>query len=111
MDFKVGGVWKHVMRGPDGAEYPNSSVFEEILEPRRIVYSHGGGRIGGPSVQFRATWTFDSVDSGSKTKVTIHQVFASAAERAKVALEFGAIKGGRQTLERLREYLSHAGKT
>jgi hypothetical protein len=32
-------------------------------------------------------------------------VFASAAERDFVVKEFGAIEGGRQTFERLEEYL------
>src|SRR5271169_6856823 len=45
MEFRPGGVWKHVMRGPDGAEYPNKSVFKEIVPPERIVYAHGGGRV------------------------------------------------------------------
>jgi len=29
MDVRPGGVWKHVMHGPDGANYPNKSVFKE----------------------------------------------------------------------------------
>ena len=47
MDFRVGGDWKHIMRGPDGVEYPNHSVFKEIVKLEKIVYSHGGGRKGG----------------------------------------------------------------
>jgi uncharacterized protein YndB with AHSA1/START domain len=27
MDVRVGGVWKHVMHGPDGTDYPNIKYF------------------------------------------------------------------------------------
>jgi uncharacterized protein YndB with AHSA1/START domain len=105
MDFHVGGAWNHVMRGPDGTNYPNRSVFEEIVKPERIVFSHGGEREGGPGVKFVATWTFDALEA-KKTQVTIRMVFPSAAARDLVVKEFGAIEGGKQTLERLGEYLA-----
>jgi uncharacterized protein YndB with AHSA1/START domain len=107
MDFRVGGVWKHMMHGPDGTNYPNEKVFKEIVKPERIVFSHGGRREGGPSVDAVATWTFDEIAAG-KTKVTLRMVFPSASERDFVVKEFGAIEGGKQTLERLGEFLAGA---
>jgi uncharacterized protein YndB with AHSA1/START domain len=104
MDFRVDGVWKHVMRGPDGANYPNKSIFKEIVVPEKIVFSHGGGREEGPGTSFKATWTFE-VLAADKTRVTARMVFPSASERDFVVKEFGAIEGGKQTLERLGEYL------
>ena len=59
MDLRPGGVWLHTMRGPDGTEYPNKSVFKEIVKPERIVYTHGGGTEGVKSVSFESTWTFE----------------------------------------------------
>ena len=82
------------MHGPDGANYPNKSVFKEVVKPERIVYSHGGGREGGPGVSFVATWTFETVE-GNQTKLTLRQVFASAEQRNFIVKEFGAIEGGR----------------
>jgi uncharacterized protein YndB with AHSA1/START domain len=105
MDFRVGGVWKHVMLGPDGAKYPNKSIFKEIVVPEKIVFSHGGGHEKGPGVSFVSTWAFDSIET-NKTKVTIRMVFPSAANRDFVVKEFGAIEGGKQTLEKLGEYLA-----
>ena len=93
------------MHGPDGAEYPNHSVFQEILKPERIIFSHGGKRKGGPGVSFVSTWSFEKLAAG-KTKVTIRMVFPSAANRDFVVKEFGAIEGGKQTLERLGEFLT-----
>jgi uncharacterized protein YndB with AHSA1/START domain len=104
MVFRVGGEWKHVMCGPDGVKYPNKSVFKEIVKPERIVFAHGGKRENGPGVSFVSTWTFEALAAG-KTRVTIRMVFPSALERDFVVKEFGAIEGGKQTLERLGEYL------
>ena len=104
MDFRVGGQWKHVMHGPDGANYPNKSTFKEITRPERIVFSHGGGHEDGPGASFVATWTFEAV-TPVKTKVTINMVFPTPDARDFVVKEFGAIEGGKQTLARLGEHL------
>jgi len=104
MEVKPGGVWQHTMVGPDGTRYPNKSVFKEVVKPERIVYSHGGGREGGPGAHFLANWTFET-EPGGKTRLTMRMVFASGADRDLVVREFGAIEGGKQTLERLSEHL------
>ena len=105
MDFRVGGEWKHVMRGPDGVKYPNHSVFLEIEKPERIVFRHDGHRESGSSVDFVSTWTFEEL-AADKTRVSIRLIFPSAAERDRIAKEFGAIEGARQTLERMGEYMA-----
>ena len=105
MDFRVGGAWEHVMHGPDGANYPNKSIFKEIVPLERIAYSHGGGREEGPGASFTATWTFETVEGG-KTRLTGRLVFPSAEARDFVVKEFGAIEGGKQTLERASEYVA-----
>lgn len=105
MDVRPGGVWKHVMHGPDGTDYPNKSIFKEVVKPERIVYTHGGGKKGGPGANFVATWTFDALNDG-KTRLTMCMVFSSAADRDTVVREYGAIEGGKQTLERLGEQLA-----
>lgn len=107
MDFRVGGEWRHVMHGPDGANYPNRSVFLDIVEQERIVFAHGGEREGGPGVSFTATWTFEA--QGGKTRLTLRLLFDTPAARDLAAREFGAIEGGRQTLERLAAVLASMG--
>jgi len=109
MEVRPGGVWKLVMHGPDGADYPNKSIFREVVEPERIVFSHSGGRAGGPGVSFEMTWTFEAL--GSKTRLTVRQVFASVEVHDRVVREFGAIEGGKQTLERLAEHLTEMAST
>jgi len=54
---------------------------------------------------FISTWTFDSI-AANKTRVTIRMVFPSLSARDFVVKEFGAIEGGKQTLERLGEFLA-----
>jgi uncharacterized protein YndB with AHSA1/START domain len=39
-DFHSGGVWKFIMHGPDGANYPNESVFVAIEANRKVVIDH-----------------------------------------------------------------------
>jgi uncharacterized protein YndB with AHSA1/START domain len=105
MDVRPGGAWKHTMHGPDGTNYPNKSIFKEVVEPERIVYSHGGGKEeGGKGANFIATWKFDALEP-NKTKLTIQMVFPTAEAREFVVKEYGAIEGGKQTLGRLAEYL------
>lgn len=99
MDFRVGGVWKHVMHGPDGTDYPNYSVFRKIVEHERIVFEHSGGDDGRTDIAFIATWTFEAV--GNKTRLNMRLPFANSAAREVATKEYGAIEGGRQTLARL----------
>jgi uncharacterized protein YndB with AHSA1/START domain len=39
-DFQPGGRWVFAMHGPNGASYPNESVFREIEPDSRIVIEH-----------------------------------------------------------------------
>jgi uncharacterized protein YndB with AHSA1/START domain len=105
MNVKPGGFWKHVMRGPDGTNYPNKSLFTEVTKPERLVYVHGGSKEGGPGVHFVATWTFEALE-GNQTRLTLRQVYPSAEDREMTVKTFGAIEGGKQTLERLGEQLA-----
>lgn len=39
-EFWEGGKWVFTMHGPDGKNYPNESVFEEIIPDETIVIRH-----------------------------------------------------------------------
>ncbi len=105
MEVRPGGIWKHTMQGPDGSKYPNKSRFQDVVKPERIVYVLGGGREEGPGATFVATWTFEAL-SAKQTRLTVRMVFPSTEARDFVAKEFGALEGGKQTLERLSEHLN-----
>jgi hypothetical protein len=94
-DFRPGGRWRFVMHGPDGANYPNESVFVEILPSERVVLRH----VSNP--QFEMTITFHEEDA--KTEVGWRQVFNSAAERNRIA-KF-AVEANEQNLDRLAAHV------
>jgi uncharacterized protein YndB with AHSA1/START domain len=100
--MRVGGHWRHLMRGPDGTEYPNLSTYEEIVPSGRIVYSLGTGLEGEAPIA-QVTVTFEM--QGGKTLLTMRMLFATAEVRDEVVRAHGAIEGGNQTLARLAEYL------
>lgn len=39
-EFTDGGKWSFVMHGPDGTDYPNESLFREIIADEQIVIRH-----------------------------------------------------------------------
>ena len=105
-DFRPGGVWRFVMHGPDGRDYQNRIVFDEIVPPERIVYRHDGGEDVEP-VRFSQTVLFEDV--GGRTRMTWRGVFPSAAERDRVIKEYGAGEGLVQTMARLADYVAAQG--
>ena len=76
-DFRAGGAWRFVMHGPDGTDYPNESVFVEVIAPQRIAFEHLSGH------HFRMTITLAA--QGNQTVVGWRQVFDTAAERQRIA--------------------------
>lgn len=103
MEVKPGGVWRFMMHGPDGTDFPNKIVFEEVVKPERLVYTHSSDDENDPT-RFHSVVTFE--DKGGKTYITMRALFATAEERDRVVKEFGAVEGGNQTLRRLQQYLS-----
>jgi uncharacterized protein YndB with AHSA1/START domain len=103
MDVRPGGVWRQTMHGPDGIEYPNESVFVEVVKPERVSYTLTGGKEGDPVHQLEQTWTFEA--QGDKTKLTLRMLFPSPAALEHVVKTFGAVEGATQTLDRLGEHL------
>lgn len=101
-DLQPGGEWRFVMHGPDGTDYGNLVVYEEIARPERLVYRHSGTD-GADPIRFRVTVTFEEVGDG--TRVTLRLVFPSVEMREWVAAR-GAVEGGHQTLERLATLLA-----
>lgn len=74
-DPKPGGNWIFTMHGPDGADYPNESVFVEV-GPGRIILNHINTPI------FKLTATFEPI--GNQTKLVFEQEFQTADIYEKV---------------------------
>lgn len=101
--FKEGGVWRFMMHGPDGTDYPNRIVFDEIVPQEHIAYTHDDDSPEEKGHVFHSTVSFEEQADG-KTKVTLHLVCQTAGER-DFMVKFGAIEGGKQTLGRLAAHL------
>ena len=97
MDFKVGGEWNLVMLAPDGTNYDNRSIFEEIIPLKKIVYKH----ISQPLI----IATIDFEDLGEKTGLRWHMLFESADVFKDVAQKYGAEEGQKQNVEKLNVYV------
>ena len=99
MEFKPGGRWVFTMHGPDGTDWPNLIVYDTIEAPTRLVYDHGETDIDESSPHcFHVEIDFEEAAGG--TQVTMRSVFPTKEARDAV-VKFGAVEGGRQTLERL----------
>lgn len=105
MAFKPGGVWRFIMHGPDGRDYPNRVVFQEIVEPELLVYAHDDDDKGPDAIRFNTTVSFHEAGAG-KTKLTMRSVFSSKQEKDRVEKLAGAVEGGLQHVGRLAEYLA-----
>lgn len=100
-DVRPGGSWTYTMHGPDGTDYPNKMVFEEVVPEQRLSYAHG--EIEGPP-WFHTTITF--AEHEGRTLVQLRSVF-DAVEGLEKARQYGAEEGGRQTLGRLAQALGN----
>ena len=101
MDVRPGGLWRHVMRTPDGAEYAMTYVFVEVVKPEKISWrkvDHGAQPDGFPSPL--NTVTFE--DHGNKTKWQLVARFDSIAERDR-ATQIGFAETIAEGTERLNE--------
>src|SRR6185503_15809689 len=76
-DLRPGGSWRFLLHGPDGKDYPNESVFVEVVAPERIVFEHLSGH------HFVMTITFEA--QGAQTVVGWRQVFDTVEERERIA--------------------------
>jgi uncharacterized protein YndB with AHSA1/START domain len=98
IDFRPGGKWRIVHRGPEGDEITFFGEYLEIVRPERFVWTFGfDGTTGGPE-----TYEFEERDG--KTTLTSRAVFGTVEERDGV-LGSGMESGAAETYERLDEYL------
>jgi uncharacterized protein YndB with AHSA1/START domain len=92
MDLRPGGIFRTVMRAPDGTEYPTQGVFLEIVAPERIVFTDafGPGWVPEPELFFTAVITFE--DLGRDTRCVaraLHWTEASCVAHEKMGFHAG----------------------
>ena len=118
MDVRPGGKFRIVMRAPDGAEYPYTGIYLEVVPPERIVYTDDLSEVGedwhsllnsfrgsveAPPMKSFVTVTFE--DLGEKTRLTVLTRFASNTDRDAM-LQMQMAEGWTESLETFASLLS-----
>lgn len=99
-DLRVGGIWHYTMHGPDGTDYPNKTLYQEVVPHQKMVYDHGGNDERAPL--FRVSVLFSEKDGATEMDMTM--TFPSADARAETQ-KIIKDAGGNSTWDRLAEYL------
>lgn len=98
MDFRPGGTYRHAIRSADGSDYWMRGVYQEIVEPERIVFTFTW-EDETPQPETLVTVTFQEHDG--KTRLTFRQEpFATIEERDSHA------SGWSECLDRLQACLA-----
>ena len=101
IDFRVGGKWRYVLRGPDGTDMGQFGEFREIVPPERIVMTEGFDMFP-DSV---AVDTVVLVEEAGKTRMTL-TVVAPSKEARDGIIASGMEHGAAETYDRLNEVLT-----
>jgi len=98
MDMQPGGEWLLTMHGPDGKNYPNKSIFKEIIPLQKIVFDHF-------NPNFITTIEFTS--EKEKTLLSWHMIFETVELFDAVVKTFKADEGLQQNITKLKIYLAN----
>jgi uncharacterized protein YndB with AHSA1/START domain len=102
VDLRVGGAYRFVWRGPDGAEMGMGGVYREIGPPERLVATES---FDDPWYPGEALDTTVLVEEGGKTTATTTVLYESEEIRDAV-LESGMARGVAESYDMLAEYLA-----
>lgn len=113
VDFRPGGTWHYCMKCTDpnqgdfyGMESWGKAVYEEIDEPRKIVYtdffSDADARENESMPSTRVTMEFVELDG--RTRIVSRSAYASA-EALDTVMKMGMLQGITETWDRLEERL------
>lgn len=106
IDLRPGGVWHYCMRSPEGEEHWVKSIYREIIQPERIVYTCTFADKDANPVEDipEQLGTVTFTEYKGKTKLTIRIQLASADD-LKTTLDMGMIEGLTETFNNLANLL------
>lgn len=107
MDLRPGGAWRHVMRAPDGSQFPVNSVFVEIVEPERLVWKSQRKVSATEVAEVTHTTTLENI--GGKTRWKLVARFATFEDR-DVSVKMGFARMVSQGIERLAAFTEAANR-
>jgi uncharacterized protein YndB with AHSA1/START domain len=100
VDFRVGGGFRFMLRGPDGKEMGMRGEYRELVPPEKSVHMESYDDYPGES---QVTGIFQEVNS--KTTLTVTVLYDSKEVRDAV-LQSGMDHGAAESYDRLSELLS-----
>jgi uncharacterized protein YndB with AHSA1/START domain len=105
-EFRTGGHWHFTMIGPDGHEYLNRVEYLEIV-PHALLRYRQGGAGDTAHISFEMAVRFEVCGAGNeRTRLVMQSLFPSAEALRFVVENVGAIEGGKQTQQRLADFLA-----
>jgi uncharacterized protein YndB with AHSA1/START domain len=108
-DFRAGGSWDYCMQGPNGEMSCGRSLYREIVEPERIVYTDlfvdPAGKVMEDMPALDVTIEFTERDSGT---VLLNRLRLASRADVETMLGTGMVEGMAQTWDRLAAYLARA---
>jgi uncharacterized protein YndB with AHSA1/START domain len=99
LDARPGGGIRIDMRGPDAVVHPMRGIFNEIVEPERLVFTSGALDENG-DLLFEVVTTVTFSERGGKTTLTLQARVVKSTARAGRRLD-GMTEGWTQRLSRL----------
>ena len=100
VDLRVGGAWRFVLRGPDGAEMGMRGVYRELVRPERTVHTESFDEYPGESLV-----TGVLTERGGKTTLTGTVLYESREIRDMV-VSSGMEHGAAESYDKLAELLA-----
>jgi uncharacterized protein YndB with AHSA1/START domain len=102
-DVRPGGTMRITMQGPEGTQYPMVAVYDEVIEPERLVWTTHVEHDGNVSFEIRQVTTFAERDG--KTEITLQAFILRATPESADALG-GMTEGWSQSLDKLDALLA-----
>jgi uncharacterized protein YndB with AHSA1/START domain len=100
MNVQPGKIWEFIMHGM-GQDWDNKIEYVEVKKPSLLTYKHSGER--SEDYNFTVSVSFEEVER--KTLLTMKSIFKSKEIIEELNRQVNAIEGGKQTLNRLEEYV------
>lgn len=97
MEVKAGGEWRFVMHGPDGTDYPNKTIFREVVAHQKLVHEHF-------EPNFIACIEFEPRED--KTLLNWNKLYETKELFELVEMQHKSSEGFKQTIEKLQHFLA-----
>lgn len=104
LDLRPGGVFRTVMRSPDGEEFPNEGCYLEIVPGRRLVWTDTLGPGYRPTAEPFFTAVVSMEPEGEGTRYKAIAIHGSTETRTRHE-EMGFHDGWSTVLDQLVEYM------